>query len=47
MFDIAALYEAASVAEAIELRRAHPEARLIAGGSDLLVKIRDGKLHDL
>ena len=45
MFDIAALYEAASVAEAIELRRAHPEARLIAGGSDLLVKIRDGKLH--
>ena len=44
MFDIAALYEAASVAEAIELRRAHPEARLIAGGSDLLVKIRDGKL---
>ena len=45
MYDISALYEAASVAEAIELRRAHPEARLIAGGSDLLVKIRDGKLH--
>ena len=45
MFDIAVLYEAASVVEAIELRRAHPEARLIAGGSDLLVKIRDGKLH--
>ena len=44
MYDISALYEAASVAEAIELRRAHPEARLIAGGSDLLVKIRDGKL---
>lgn len=44
MYDITALYEAASVAEAIELRRAHPEARLIAGGSDLLVKIRDGKL---
>lgn len=44
MYDISALYEAASVAEAIELRRAHPEARLIAGGSDLLIKIRDGKL---
>lgn len=44
MYDITALYEAASVAEAIELRRAHPEARLIAGGSDLLIKIRDGKL---
>ncbi len=44
MYDIGALYEAHSVEEALALRLEHPEARLIAGGSDLLVKIRDGKL---
>ena len=42
MYDITALYEAASVADAIALRRAHPVAWLIARGSDLLVQVRDG-----
>ena len=44
MYDIGALYEARTVDEAIELMQAHPGAKLIAGGSDLLIKIRDGKM---
>ena len=44
MYDIRALYEANSVPHAIELLRAHPEARIIAGGSDVLVQMREGKL---
>ncbi|MCD8116068.1 MAG: xanthine dehydrogenase FAD-binding subunit XdhB [Oscillospiraceae bacterium] len=44
MFDFSALYEAYSVAEAVKLRQAHPKAKIIAGGSDQLVKLRDGKL---
>ena len=44
MYDIKELYEAESLAEAIRLRLEHPEARIIAGGSDVLVQIREGKL---
>lgn len=44
MYDIKALYEATSVAHAIELRQAHPEAIVIAGGSDVLVQMREGRL---
>ncbi len=44
MYDISALYEATSVQNAVELMQAHPEATLIAGGSDVLIKIREGKL---
>ena len=44
MYDIQTLYEAGTVAEAITLRLAHPEARIIAGGSDVLVQLRSGKL---
>ena len=44
MYDIEALYEAESPAHAIELLRERPEARIIAGGSDVLIKIRDGEL---
>lgn len=44
MYDIKALYEATSVQNAIELRAAHPEAQIIAGGSDVLVQMREGKL---
>lgn len=43
MYDIKALYEAESVQDAIRLRLAHPEAQLIAGGSDVLVQIREGR----
>lgn len=44
MYDIKSLYEAKSVQDAIELLQAHPEAKIIAGGSDVLIKIREGKL---
>lgn len=44
MFDFKALYEAHTVEEAIALRAAHPAAEIIAGGSDQLVKLRNGKL---
>jgi xanthine dehydrogenase FAD-binding subunit len=44
MYDIEALYEAESAAHAVKLLREHPEARIIAGGSDVLIEIRDGKL---
>lgn len=43
MYDIKALYEATSVANATELLLAHPEADVIAGGSDVLVQIREGR----
>ena len=44
MYDIKALYEATSVPRAIELLLAHPEAKIIAGGSDVLVQMREGRL---
>ena len=43
MYDMKALYQATSVADAVALRLAHPEAQLIAGGSDVLVQMREGK----
>ena len=43
MYDIAAFYEAASVQDAVALRLAHPEAQIIAGGTDVLVQVREGK----
>lgn len=43
MYDMKALYEAGSVEEAISLRLAHPEAQILAGGSDVLVQMREGK----
>lgn len=43
MYDLKALYQAGTVAEAVALRLAHPEAHIIAGGSDVLVQMREGK----
>ena len=43
MYDMKALYEAESVQHAIALRLEHPEAQIIAGGSDVLVQMREGK----
>ena len=43
MYDIKALYEARSVADAIRLLQEHPRAQIIAGGSDVLVQMREGK----
>ncbi|MEG1525681.1 MAG: xanthine dehydrogenase FAD-binding subunit XdhB [Clostridia bacterium] len=44
MYDFSALYQAKSVQDAIKLKLAHPEAVLIAGGSDVLIKMREGKI---
>ena len=43
MYDIKQIYEAASVSDAIRLRLEHPQAQIIAGGSDVLVQIREGR----
>ena len=43
MYDMKALYQAKDVADAVALRLAHPEAHVIAGGSDVLVQMREGK----
>ena len=43
MYDMKALYQARSVQDAIALRLAHPEAQIIAGGSDVLIQMREGK----
>ena len=43
MYDIKALYEAESVPHAVQLLTEHPEAQIIAGGSDVLVQMREGK----
>ena len=40
MYDMKALYQARDVADAVSLRLAHPEAQIIAGGSDVLVQMR-------
>ena len=44
MFDLKELYEPTTVAEAIDLLADHPDTGVLAGGSDVLVKLRDGKL---
>ncbi|MBR0400234.1 MAG: xanthine dehydrogenase FAD-binding subunit XdhB [Mogibacterium sp.] len=43
MYDIKALYEAESVQHAVSLLQEHPEAQILAGGSDVLVQIREGR----
>lgn len=43
MYDIKALYEADSAQHAVRLLIEHPNAQIIAGGSDVLVQIREGK----
>ena len=44
MYDISNFYEPNTVKEAMELLGEYPEAKIISGGSDILLKIRDGKL---
>ena len=43
MFDMKELYEAQSIDDAIRLRVEHPDAHIIAGGSDVLIQMREGK----
>ena len=46
MYDIAWYGEAGSVAEAIALLQARPRACPVAGGSDVLIRIKKGKIRD-
>ncbi|NLA93579.1 MAG: xanthine dehydrogenase FAD-binding subunit XdhB, partial [Spirochaetales bacterium] len=43
MYDFNKLYEATSLEEALKLKGEHPEALILAGGSDILIKLREGK----
>ena len=44
MYDMKALYEAATGADACRLLNEHPGAVIIAGGSDVLIQMREGRL---
>jgi len=44
MYDIEEIFEAESPAHAVELLQQHPDAKIIAGGSDVLIEIREGRL---
>lgn len=44
MYDIEKFYQAVDVRDAIHALEADPEAVIIAGGSDVLIKIREGRL---
>lgn len=44
MYDIENYYNAKSVGEAVALLKEHPDTRIISGGSDVLIKIREGKM---
>ena len=43
MYDIEKYYNASTIGEAVHLLKEHPQARVICGGSDVLIKIREGK----
>lgn len=44
MYDIEKFYQAEDVADAVRALSADPDAVIISGGSDVLIKIREGKL---
>ncbi len=44
MYDITGFYAAKSVADAVRALSAQPDAILIAGGTDVLISVREGKL---
>jgi len=44
MYDIEAIYEAESPAHAVELLQKYSQSVIIAGGTDVLIKIREGML---
>jgi len=43
MYDMRGFYEAKSVQDAVRLRLEHPQAQILAGGTDVLVQMREGR----
>ncbi|MEX1308332.1 MAG: xanthine dehydrogenase subunit XdhB [Eubacteriales bacterium] len=46
MFDIDKYYEAKTLEDALLYLKANPDAKVIAGGTDVLLRIREGKLAE-
>lgn len=44
MYDIEKFYQAADISDAIKALEADPQAEIISGGSDVLIKIREGRM---
>lgn len=44
MYDIENYYNASTIKEAVTLLKEHPDVRIISGGSDVLIKIHEGKM---
>lgn len=44
MYDIERYYQGDTIAETLRLLAEHPEAKIICGGSDVLIKTREGKM---
>ncbi|MGD1822132.1 MAG: xanthine dehydrogenase subunit XdhB [Pleomorphochaeta sp.] len=44
MYDFNNIYQPKTVEEALKMKKAHPEALVLAGGSDILIQCREGKL---
>ena len=45
MFDIKSFYEADSVEDAIAALTADPQSQVISGGTDVLIRVREGKMQ--
>ncbi len=44
MYDFKNIYQPKTFQEALEMKKAHPEALILAGGSDILIQCREGRL---
>ncbi|MBF1042027.1 MAG: FAD binding domain-containing protein, partial [Lachnospiraceae bacterium] len=43
MFDLQGFHEAKDVADAVQALTANPNAEIISGGTDVLIRVREGK----
>ena len=46
MYDVKETFQASSAAEAVELLTAHPGAVLVAGGTDVMIRLKKRKLRE-
>lgn len=44
MYDMGAYYQGETLEETLQLLEHHPDAKIICGGSDVLIKLREGKM---